>query len=264
MEISDEQLHRYARHVILDEVGEEGQAKLLAAKVLVVGAGGLGAPLLMYLAAAGVGTLGVIDDDLVELSNLQRQVVHSTDRLGVAKVKSAAETVAALNPEVRVVPVEARLDAGNVQAQIADYDLVADGSDNFATRYLLNDACYLAKKTLVSAALLRFDGQLSTFKAHLGAPHPCYRCVFPEPPPANLIPRCEEAGIFGAIAGIMGSLQAAEVIKEILDLGETLSGRLLMYDSLATGFREIKVKRDPACALCGDSPTITDLSGHAA
>lgn len=262
MEISDEQLHRYARHVILDEVGEEGQARLLASKVLVVGAGGLGAPLLMYLGAAGVGTLGAIDDDVVELSNLQRQVVHSTDRLGQAKVASAAETIAALNPEVRFVPHQARLDVTNVAAVIDDYDLIADGSDNFATRYLLADACHLAKKPLIAAALLRFDGQISTYKAYLGAPHPCYRCVFPEPPPANLIPRCEEAGIFGAIAGVMGSLQAAEAIKELLSLGESLSGRLLMYDGLAADFREIRVKRNPACALCGENASITDLAAH--
>lgn len=262
MEISDDQLLRYARHVILDEVGEEGQAKLLRSRVLVIGAGGLGAPLLMYLAAAGVGTLGVADDDVVEISNLQRQIVHGTGRLGVAKVESAAETLAAINPEVEVVPIEARITADNVLEMIAGYDVIADGSDNFATRYLMNDACFLSKKTLVAAALLRFDGQISTFKAHLGGDNPCYRCVFRDPPPANLIPRCEEAGIFGAIAGVMGSLQAAEVIKEILGLGDSLSGRLLMYDGLAAAFRTIRIKRDPDCPLCGDAPTITDLSAH--
>src|SRR5690606_23392869 len=198
MTITDAQLHRYARHVILDEVGEEGQAKLLGSRVLVIGAGGLGTPLLLYLAAAGVGTLGVIDDDVVELSNLQRQVIHKTASLGRKKVESAAAAVAEINPEVRVVPIAERLDASNVAGLVAGYDLVADGSDNFATRYLLNDACYFAGKTLVSGALLRFEGQLSTFKAYLGAPHPCYRCIFREPPPPDLVPRCEEAGIFGA------------------------------------------------------------------
>ncbi len=262
MEISESQLHRYARHIILDEVGEEGQAKLLESRVLVVGAGGLGAPLLMYLAAAGVGTLGVIDDDTVELSNLQRQVIHTTDRLGAAKVESAAKAVAAINPEIRVVPIEARLEVANVEEIIAAYDLVADGSDNFATRYLLNDACYFARKPLVSAALLRFEGQLSTFRAFADGDHPCYRCIFREPPPAGLIPRCEEAGIFGAVAGTVGSLQAAEVLKELLGLGESLSGQLLLFDALATSLRKVKVRRDPSCPLCGDAPTITDLSAH--
>jgi len=266
MDITDEQLHRYARHVILDEVGEEGQARLLAAKVLVVGAGGLGAPLLLYLAAAGVGTLGIVDDDVVELSNLQRQIVHTTDRLGAPKVLSAAESLAALNPEVRVQPHAVRLGPDNAAQLIAGYDLVADGSDNFATRYLLNDACYLAGKTLISAALLRFDGQISTFKAHLGAgeggDNPCYRCVFRDPPPADLNPRCEEAGIFGAIAGTVGALQAAEVIKELLGLGESLSGRLLLYEGLSARFREVRLKRDPDCPLCSAHPTITDLSTH--
>jgi adenylyltransferase/sulfurtransferase len=259
MTISDAQLHRYARHVILDEVGEEGQEKLLASRVLVVGAGGLGAPLLLYLAAAGVGTLGVVDDDVVELSNLQRQVIHSNDRLGRPKVESAAAAIAALNPEIRVVPVAERLAAGNVRALIAGYDLVADGSDNFATRYLLNDACYFAKKTLVSAALLRFEGQLSTFKAHLGAPHPCYRCIFREPPPPDLVPRCEQAGIFGAVAGAIGALQASEVLKELLGLGDSLSGRLVLFDALATRFTTVNVARDATCPLCGNRPSITRI-----
>lgn len=257
MTISDAQLHRYARHVILDEVGEEGQEKLLASRALVVGAGGLGAPLLLYLAAAGVGTLGVVDDDVVELSNLQRQVIHTNDRLGRPKVESAAAAIAALNPDIKLVPITARLDAGNARDLIADYDLVADGSDNFATRYLLNDTCYFAKKTLVSAALLRFEGQISTFKAHLGAPHPCYRCIFREPPPPDLVPRCESAGIFGAVAGAVGSLQASEVLKELLGLGDSLSGRLVLFDALATRFTTVNVARDPTCPLCGDHPTIT-------
>ena len=251
LELSDRQLERYARHVILDEVGEEGQAKLIAAKVLIVGAGGLGAPLLLYLGAAGVGTLGVVDNDTVDLSNLQRQVIHDETTLGLAKTASARQRLAHLNPEVRVVEHEERLTAENVERLIAGYDIVADGSDNFRTRYLLNDACFKARKTLVSAALLRFDGQLSTYKAHLGAGHPCYRCIFPDQPPADLIPRCEEAGIFGAVAGVMGCLQATEVLKEILGLGDSLSGRLMIYDALAPAFRTVRIAKDPACPCCG-------------
>lgn len=250
MTITDAQLHRYARHIILDEVGEAGQEKLLAAKVLVVGAGGLGAPLLMYLAGAGIGTLGCVDDDVVELSNLQRQIIHGTGSLGDAKVQSAADTISRVNPEIAFNPIEARLGPDNIEAILADYDLVADGSDNFATRYLLNDACYAAKKPLVSGALMRFDGQLSTFRAwEDGAP--CYRCIFRDPPPEGFMSRCEEVGIFGAIAGVIGTLQAAEVIKEVLDLGASLSGSLLLYDALETNFRKIKVKKDPDCPTCG-------------
>ncbi|HEX6958645.1 MAG TPA: molybdopterin-synthase adenylyltransferase MoeB [Ferrovibrio sp.] len=262
MSLTDDQFHRYARHLILDEVGEEGQEKLLASRILIVGAGGLGSPLLLYLAAAGVGTIGVIDDDVVELSNLQRQVIHKTASLDRAKVDSAMDTVAEINPEVRIVPHRLRLTAANAMEVLSGYDLVADGSDNFATRFLVNDACYFAKTPLVSAALLRFDGQVSTFKAHLGGDHPCYRCLFPEPPPADLIPRCEEAGILGAIAGAVGSLQAVEVLKELLGLGESLSGHLLVYDGLSTTFRKIRIKRDPTCPLCGPQATIKDLSGH--
>jgi adenylyltransferase/sulfurtransferase len=261
--LSDAQLERYARHVILDEVGEAGQEKLLASSVLVVGAGGLGSPLLLYLAAAGVGRLGIADDDAVELSNLQRQVIHGTRSLGRPKVASARETIAAINPEIAVEEHPVRLTAANAAALIGRYDLVADGSDNFATRYLLNDACYLGRKPLVSAALLRFDAQLSVFKAYLGAPHPCYRCLFPEVPPPDLVPRCEEAGIFGALAGSVGALQATEVLKELLGLGESLSGRLLIYDGLASEFRTLRIPRDPACRLCGAHATIHDLSGHA-
>ena len=260
MDLTDAQFERYARHLILDEVGEEGQARLLSSRVLVVGAGGLGAPLLLYLAAAGVGTLGVIDDDVVELSNLQRQVIHTTERVGMPKVESAAAMLASVNPDVRVIAMQARLTADNAASIIADYDLVADGSDNFTTRFLLNDACFLQGKTLASAALLRFDAQISTYKAHLGDPHPCYRCLFPERPPEDLIPRCEQAGILGALAGTVGCLQATEVLKELLGIGESLSGHLVIYDALATTFRKIKVKRDPACALCGPQATIKSLS----
>lgn len=259
MELNESQFERYARHLILDEVGEEGQAKLLQSKVLVVGAGGLGAPMLLYLAAAGVGTIGVIDDDTVDLSNLQRQVIHMTDQVGRPKVESAAQLLARLNPDIHIIPFQSRITAENAADLIGRFDLVADGSDNFTTRFLLNDACYLAGKTLVSAALLRFDAQLSVFKAHLGPPHPCYRCLFPERPPDDLIPRCEQAGILGAIAGMVGSLQATEVLKELLGLGESLSGHLLIYDGLDTTFRKIKTKRDPACALCGPQASIKDL-----
>jgi len=256
MELTEEQFHRYARHLILDEVGDEGQEKLLASKVLVVGAGGLGAPLLMYLAAAGVGTLGVVDDDEVDLTNLQRQVVHVTDAVGQKKTDSAKATLAALNPGIKVVTHDVRLAAENVEEIIAGYDLVADGSDNFETRYLLNDHCYRVGIPLVAAAMLRFEGQLFTFRRNDDAPTACYRCVFPEAPPADMVPRCEEAGILGALAGVMGSLQTTEVLKELLGLGESLAGRMLIYDSLATDFHTIKLPRDPNCALCGDSPTI--------
>ncbi|MBL8708734.1 MAG: molybdopterin-synthase adenylyltransferase MoeB [Rhodospirillaceae bacterium] len=250
-DLTDRQLERYARHVILDEVGEDGQGKLLDAKVLVIGAGGLGAPLLLYLAAAGIGTLGVIDDDTVDLSNLQRQVIHDEAGVGRPKVESAQKRLRALNPDIRIEIFETRLTAGNADGIVASFDIVADGSDNFTTRYLLNDVCFRQKKTLVSAALLRFDAQLSTFKAHLGAPHPCYRCLFPEQPPEDLVPRCEAAGILGSVAGVMGALQATEVLKEVLGLGDSLSGRLLMYDALGPQFREVRFKRDPGCATCG-------------
>lgn len=251
-ELTDRQLERYARNVILDEVGEEGQLKLLAAKVLVVGAGGLGAPMLLYLAAAGVGTIGVIDDDTVDVTNLQRQVIHDDASVDHPKVESAAKRLKALNPDIVIDPIPARLNAENAAEIIERFDIVADGSDNFTTRYLLNDLCYRLKKPLVSAALLRFEAQLSTFKAHLGAPHPCYRCLFPEQPPEDLIPRCETAGILGPVAGVMGSLQATEVLKEILGIGDSLSGRLVLFDALSMAFREVKFKRDPACPTCGN------------
>jgi molybdopterin-synthase adenylyltransferase len=262
MDLTDAQLHRYARHLILDEVGDEGQEKLLRGRALIVGAGGLGSPVLLYLAAAGVGTLGIVDDDKVDITNLQRQIAHTTDRIGELKVKSALETAASINPEVRVIPHAMRLTAANARALIDEYDIVIDGSDNFATRYLVNDACYFAKRPVVAAALLRFEGQLSTFKPHLGAPHPCYRCLFPAPPPADLVPRCEQAGILGSIAGVLGTLQATETIKEILGLGDGLSGKLVIYDALSAEFRKIAFARDPACALCGEQASIRDLSIH--
>ena len=261
MELSDAQFKRYARHLILDEVGEEGQAKLLESRVLVIGAGGLGSPALMYLAAAGIGVIGIADDDVVDITNLQRQIAHTTDRVGESKVKSAIMTLSGINPEIRVIPHKMRVGPDNIIELVSEYDLVVDGSDNFTTRYLLNDACHLAKRPLVAASLLRFEGQISTFKAFDGQ-GPCYRCVFPERPAPELTTRCEEAGILGAVAGVMGTLQAAETIKELLGLGESLSGTLLIYDALRTDFRRIKFRRNPACPLCGENPTITDLSAH--
>ena len=262
IDFTDQQIDRYARHLVLPEVGEEGQARLLESRVLVIGAGGLGSPLLLYLAAAGVGTLGVVDDDAVDLSNLQRQVVHDSSRIGSPKVESAIERLKEINPEVRVVPHPARVTRANVEALIADYELVADGSDNFPTRYLLNDACHFAGKTLVSAAIMRFDGQISTFKTHRRAAepegHPCYRCLFgPQPP--QLKDSCADVGVLGALAGTMGAMQATEVVKELLGIGESLSGRLLLYDALATSFRTVQVRPDPGCALCGEAPSIASL-----
>ena len=262
--LTEEQIQRYARHIVLQEVGGVGQERLLASRVLVVGAGGLGSPLLMYLAAAGVGAIGLVDDDDVSLSNLQRQIAHHTADVGRPKVESAAETAARLNAEVRVEPHAVRISADNVMDLVAGYDLVADGSDNFATRFLLNDACYFARKTLVSAAVLRFDGQLSTFKAHEPGEHPCYRCIFGEAPPEDLTPTCASGGVLGALAGVMGTLQATEVLKELLGVGESLSRRLLIYDGLACEFRKVRVRRDPNCRLCGPRATIHGVAQHAA
>ena len=262
MDFTDSQLRRYARHIALREVGGAGQAKLLASRVLVVGAGGLGSPLLLYLAAAGVGTIGVADHDTVDLTNLQRQVVHGTSRIGMAKVESARKTVADINPEVKLIAYPVKVDAANAMKLIADYDLIADGSDNFAARFLLNDACYFAKKPLVSAAILRFDAQISTFRAYEAGDNPCYRCLFREPLPPGLIPTCSEGGVLGALAGAAGSIQATEVIKELLGIGESLSGYLLLYDALAAGFQKIRVRRDPDCPLCGAKPSITGLTAN--
>ena len=259
IDFSDDQIDRYARHLVLPEIGEDGQARLLAAKVLVIGAGGLGSPLLLYLGAAGVGTIGVIDDDQVDLSNLQRQVIHDTSRIGQDKVTSARARLAEINPEVSVVEHRGRLLPENAMALIEGYDLVADGSDNFSTRYLVNDACFLAKKTLVSAAIMRFDGQLATYKAHIGEDLPCYRCVFGTQP-EDTKESCADVGVLGALAGSMGSLQAVEVIKELLGIGDSLAGRLLLYDALGTTFRTVQVPNDPACPLCGSQPSIRDLS----
>jgi len=262
LDFTDAELHRYSRHILLEEVGAIGQAKLRAARVLVVGAGGLGSPLALYLAAAGVGTLGLIDHDRLELSNLQRQVAHSTARIGMNKAVSAAQTLGALNPALRVEVHERRMDAATALELIPRYDIICDGTDNFATRFLLGDACHLLGKPLVSAAVLRFEGQLSVFRAHEGAPHPCHRCLHPEQPPEGLVPTCGEAGVLGAVTGVMGTLQATEVLKLILGIGEGMSGRLLLWDALDMRFRTVKLKRDPACALCGEHATIHDLSAH--
>jgi adenylyltransferase/sulfurtransferase len=263
LDFTDAELSRYSRHILLAEVGAVGQAKLRAARVLVVGAGGLGSPLALYLAAAGVGTIGLVDHDALELSNLQRQVAHTTARIGRNKAESAAETLGALNPDVRVEVHARRMDAAAAQELIPRYDIVCDGTDNFATRFLLGDACHLLGRPLVSAAVLRFEGQLSVFQGHQGAPHPCHRCLHPEPPPEGLVPTCSEAGVLGAVTGVMGTLQATEVLKLILGIGETMSGRLLLWDALDARFRTVKLKRDPACALCGEDPTIRDLAAHA-
>jgi molybdopterin-synthase adenylyltransferase len=262
--LSDHQLDRYARHIVLREVGGAGQAKLAAAKVLVIGAGGLGSPLILYLAAAGVGTIGIVDFDQVSLSNLQRQIAHRTADIGRPKTDSAAEAAHAINPEIRLVLQNERLTSANAARLIQAYDIVADGSDNFSTRFLVNDACFFAKKTLVSAAVTEFDGQLATYKfPERRGILPCYRCLFPEPPPPDAAPSCSETGVLGAVAGVMGTLQAVEVLKEIISTGQSMAGRLLIYDALECQFRIVKVAADPACRLCGQSPAITDLSVHA-
>ena len=265
MSLTDEQLERYARHIVLREVGGAGQAKLLAARVLVIGAGGLGSPLILYLAAAGIGTIGIVDFDRVSLSNLQRQIAHRTSDVGRLKTDSASDSARAINPDVRLVAHPERLTAENAAALIEGYDIVADGSDNFGTRFLVNDAAYFARRTLVSAAVTEFDGQLATYKAWDGESRfPCYRCLFPEPPPREAAPNCSETGVLGAVAGIMGTLQALEVMKEILGIGESMAGRLLIYDGLGGRFRTVKVPPDAACRLCGSSPAIRDLSIHRA
>ena len=264
--LSADEIERYARHIVLPEVGGPGQAALARARVLVIGAGGLGAPMLLYLAAAGVGTLGVIDDDVVSLSNLQRQVIHATPDVGMPKVDSAAAVIGRLNPHVAVELHPARLTAHNALDLIEHYDLVADGSDNFATRYLVSDACYLAGKPLVTAALGPFDGTLTTIRAHQrgadGKPNPSYRCLFPEPPPPGTVPACAEAGILGALAGIVGAMAALEVIREIVGFGEGLVGRLVMLDARAMRFETLSYAWDPKNPLSGEHPTIKDLSVH--
>ncbi len=246
---SEDEIQRYARHILLRELGGTGQARLKAAKVLVVGAGGLGSPLALYLAAAGVGRIGLVDADVVELSNLQRQIAHGTSDIGRPKVESAAESLRRINPLVEVTEHNERLDAANVAGLLAGYEIICDGTDNFETRFLLADACVAARKTLITAAVLRFEGQLSTFKPHEGGP--CYRCLYPEPPPEGLVPSCSEAGVLGAVTGVMGTLQATEVLKEITGTGKSLAGYLLVWNALDAEFRKIRLKKDPACPVCG-------------
>ncbi len=248
--LTAEQRMRYSRHTLLPEVGVEGQLRMLGAKVLLLGAGGLGAPTALYLAAAGIGTLGIVDDDVVDASNLQRQVIHNTERLGISKATSARITIEALNPDVEVVEHATRLDASNILELIEPYDVIVDGADNFPTRYLLNDASVRLRKPVVSASILGFDGQISTFVPYEG---PCYRCLYPVPPPPELAPSCGANGVLGVMAGLMGLLQANEVIKLVAQIGEPLVGRLLLYESLGTSFTELKVKRDPECPICGES-----------
>jgi adenylyltransferase/sulfurtransferase len=257
MPLSDEQLERYARHIVLREVGGVGQAKLLASRVLVVGVGGLGSPLVLYLAAAGIGTIGIVDFDAVSLSNLQRQIAHRTEDVGVPKTESAARAARAINPDVQLELHPHRLTPDNARDLIDRYDVVADGSDNFPTRFLVNDVCYFAARPLVSAAVTEFDGQLATFRAYdKTGPYPCYRCIFPEAPPPGAAPSCSETGVLGAAAGVMGTLQALEVLKEILGIGDSLAGHLLIYEALAVRFRNVRVRPDPECRLCGLNPMI--------
>ena len=252
--LTREQAERYSRHILIPEVGLQGQQRLLDASVLVIGAGGLGSPAALYLAAAGVGTLGIVDSDVVDRSNLQRQILHDTSRIGQSKVSSARETIEKLNPDVKVIEHEERLTSENIDRIISAYDLVVDGADNFPTRYLLNDASIKHRKPVVHGSIYRFDGQLTVFKPFEG---PCYRCLFPEPPPPELAPSCAEAGVLGVLPGIVGSLQANEAIKLILGL-PGLAGRLVLFDALDTSFREVTLRRDPKCAACGEHPTITE------
>lgn len=256
MGLTNEQIERYSRQLILPDIGGKGQEKILKAKVLVIGAGGLGSPCALYLASAGVGRLGIVDSDNVEINNLQRQIVHSTANVGKPKVESAKLRLNAINPEVEVIPLNIRLTSENILNIIKDYDIVVDGSDNFPTRYLVNDACVLLKKPLSHAGIFRYDGQAMTILPGQG---PCYRCLFPEPPPPGLVPSCQEAGILGAVAGVLGTLQANEVLKYILGSGELLVGRLLVFNALSATFRQVKVPRDAKCPVCSDNPTITKL-----
>lgn len=255
-DFSEDQIRRYSRHIILPQVGGKGQRKLLQSKVIIIGAGGLGSPAALYLAAAGVGTLGLVDDDVVDLSNLQRQIIHFTSDLKSPKTDSAAQKLKNLNPDVNVIQHSFRLDSGNILDVLQPYDVVLDATDNFPTRFLINDACVMAKKPLVHAGIFRFEGQCFTIKPGEG---PCYRCIFPEPPPAGLVPSCQEAGILGCVAGVLGTIQATEAVKVILAIGEPLVGKLLTFDALEMSFRRISIPRDKDCAVCGDHPTITEL-----
>ncbi len=260
-EFSEEQVHRYARHIILPEVGGEGQRRLLDASVLVVGAGGLGSPAALYLAAAGVGRIGLVDHDEVDLTNLQRQILHGTSDVGRLKTESGAETIGRMNPDTDVVRIDRRLDSSNALDVVGGYDVVVDGSDNFPTRYLLNDACYLERTPLVSGAIFQFEGQLTTFDPRR-EDSPCYRCVFPAPPSPGTVPNCAQAGVFGALAGTIGTLQATEAIKLVCGIGTPLVGFLLLYDALEIRFNRVRLTRDETCPLCGSSPEITQLMDY--
>jgi sulfur-carrier protein adenylyltransferase/sulfurtransferase len=253
---SQEQATRYSRHFLLPEVGEKGQAKLLDAKVLCIGAGGLGSPTAFYLAAAGVGTIGIVDHDVVDLSNLQRQILHTNDRIGLPKVESAEVTLRALNPDVKIVKFQERLSSANVRRIFESFDIIVNGCDNFPTRYLVNDACVFMKKPLVDGSIFQFEGQASVFYPGKG---PCYRCLFPEPPPPGAAPSCAEAGVLGVLPGLIGCVQALETIKLILDAGKPLIGRMIHFDTMSMDVRVLKLRRDPNCVVCGDHPTVTDL-----
>ena len=256
MKFTEDQLQRYSRHLLLPEVGEQGQWKLIRSKVFIVGAGGLGSPVGYYLSAAGVGTIAIIDNDKVDLSNLQRQIAHSTKTLGTPKVESAKNTFESLNPDVHVIPIKERLTKHNILNLINDYDIVVDCSDNYATRFLVNDACVIAKKPLVTGAIFKFEGQLTVVVPDKG---PCYRCLFEEPPPPETSPSPQDAGLFGFLPGVIGTLQAAEIIKLIIGKGEILKGELLIYHSLKASFRKVPIPKNPDCAICSDHPTITEL-----
>ncbi|MBJ79159.1 MAG: adenylyltransferase [Nitrospinae bacterium] len=253
---TDEQIERYSRHIILPEVGGAGQQKMLEARVLLLGAGGLGSPAAYYLAAAGIGNLGIVDFDTVDLSNLQRQIIHSTERIGMLKTESAKKTIQALNPDVKVTLYNEKLDSGNIIKLLENYDYVVDGSDNFPTRYLVNDACVMKNKTLIHGSIYRFEGQVTVFKSDEG---PCYRCLYPEPPPPGMVPNCQEGGVLGVLAGVIGNLQVVETLKLILGIGKPLIGKLLIYDALNTEFRNLKLRKDPKCPVCGEQPTIKEL-----
>jgi molybdopterin/thiamine biosynthesis adenylyltransferase len=256
IDFTDEQIERYSRHIMLPEVGGVGQIKMLEAKVLLIGAGGLGSPAAYYLAAAGIGNLGIVDFDVVDLSNLQRQIIHSTERIGMLKTESAKKTIAALNPDVKVTLFNERLTSENILRIFEGYDYILDGTDNFATRYLINDACVMTGKTNIHGSIFRFEGQATVFKPGDG---PCYRCLYPEPPPPGLVPNCQEGGVLGVLAGVIGNLQVVETLKLILGQGKPLIGTLLIYDALNTEFRKLKLKRDSNCPVCGENPTITEL-----
>ena len=255
MVLTPDQVNRYSRHIIMGDVGSKGQRNLLQAKALIVGAGGLGSPSAIYLALAGVGTIGIVDFDVVEISNLQRQILHHTSDIGRPKLESARDNINSYNPDTNVVLHEVRLESDNAREIISQYDLVINGADNFATRYLVNDACYLEGKPLVDGSILIFDGQATLFLPGQG----CYRCLFPEPPPPGLVPNCAEAGVLGALTGLVGSIQATEALKHFLGIGESLVSRLLLIDALNMSFREVRLKRNPSCPLCGDNPTVTEL-----